>query len=158
MRSDMGIYTVPMPENEPVRSYEPGSADREAIEKAISTLKDQQIDIPLFINGREVRTDKKIEIRSPHNHDLVLGYYHQAGEKEIRESIDSALEAQAGWSTMPWEHRASIFLKAADLLAGPYRYIVNAATMLAHSKNVFQAEIDAVCELVDFWRFNAAYM
>jgi 1-pyrroline-5-carboxylate dehydrogenase len=154
----MGIFHVPTPKNEPVYNYAPGSPERAALQKAIADLKSQQIEIPLFIGGKEIRTDQKIEIRAPHNHKLLLGHYYQAGAGEIQQAVDSALEAQSGWAAMPWEHRAAIFLKAADLLAGPYRYIMNAATMLTHSKNAFQAEIDAVCELVDFWRFNAWYM
>ncbi|UCC43747.1 MAG: aldehyde dehydrogenase family protein, partial [Candidatus Zixiibacteriota bacterium] len=154
----MSLFTVPFPENEPIRNYEPGSADRAALEKALAELKAEKFDIPLIIGGEEIRTGKTVEIRSPHNLDLVLGQYHQAGPTEIQKAVDSAIEVQKTWALMPWEHRASIFLKAADLLAGPYRYIVNAATMLAHSKNIFQAEIDAVCELVDFWRFNVSYM
>jgi len=154
----MGIFRVPFPKNEPVRDYAPGSADRAGIEKAIAELKATQLEIPTVINGEEIKTGKKVEIRAPHNHNLLLGHYYQAGETEVRQAVESALEAQKTWALMPWEHRASIFLKAADLLSGPYRYLVNAATMLAHSKTVFQAEIDAVCELVDFWRFNVHYM
>ncbi len=154
----MGIYHVPAPKNEPVYNYAPGSPERSALQKAIAELKSQKIEVPLYIGGKEIRTDQKIEIRAPHNHKLVLGHYHQAGPSEIKQAVDTAIEAQNGWAAMPWEHRAAIFLKAADLLAGPYRYIMNAATMLTHSKNPFQAEIDAVCELVDFWRFNAWYM
>jgi 1-pyrroline-5-carboxylate dehydrogenase len=154
----MGNFRVPEPINEPVRDYAPGCADRAGVEKAIAELKSNPIEIPCIINGQEIKTGKKIEIRAPHNHDLVLGHYHQAGPKEIQLAVDSGIEAQKTWAMLPWEHRASIFLKAADLLAGPYRYLINAATMLAHSKNVFQAEIDAVCELVDFWRFNVHYM
>ncbi|MBI5266648.1 MAG: L-glutamate gamma-semialdehyde dehydrogenase [candidate division Zixibacteria bacterium] len=154
----MSTFHVPTPKNEPVYNYAPGSPERAALQKAIAKLKSQPIDIPLYIGGKEIRTSQKIEIRSPHNHNLLLGHYHQAGSNEIKQAVESAVEAQSGWAAMPWEHRAAIFLKAADLLAGPYRYVMNAACMLAHSKNPFQAEIDAVCELVDFWRFNAWYM
>ncbi|MCP4684887.1 MAG: aldehyde dehydrogenase family protein, partial [bacterium] len=154
----MSIFTVPIPDNEPIRDYAPGSADVAALEKALAFLKDNPIEIPIISGGKEITTGNKIEIRAPHNHDLVLGSYHQGGEAEVKQAVEDALEAQTTWAHMPWEHRAAIFLKAADLLAGPYRHIINAATMLAHSKNVFQAEIDAVCELADFWRFNAAYM
>jgi len=154
----MSLFVVPDPMNEPIRNYEPGSADRTALDKALAELKAKPIEIPMFIDGHEVTTGKKVEIRSPHNLSLVLGHYHQGSEAEVKLAVESALEAQKTWAHMPWEHRAAIFLKAADLLAGPYRHVVNAATMLAHSKTVFQAEIDSVCELVDFWRFNVYYM
>jgi len=154
----MGIFRVPFPKNEPVRDYAPGSADRAGVEKAIAELKAAPLEIPTVINGKEVKTGKKIEIRAPHNHGLVLGHYYQVGEAEVGKAVETALEAQKTWALMPWEHRAAIFLKAADLLSGPYRYIINAATMLAHSKTIYQAEIDAVCELADFWRFNVYYM
>ncbi len=154
----MGIFHVPTPKNEPVLNYAPGSVERQGIEKALAQLKATPIDIPMIIGGKEIRTGDKIEIRSPHNHKLILGHYYQGGPKEAQMAIDAAVEAQNAWAAMPWEHRAAIFLKAADLLAGPYRYVMNAAAMLAHSKNIFQAEIDAVCELADFWRFNAFFM
>jgi 1-pyrroline-5-carboxylate dehydrogenase len=154
----MSLYRVPTPKNEPVRTYAPGSADRAELEKALAHLKAHPEEIPLVIGGEDVKTGKLIEIRAPHNHKLLLGKYHQGGEAEVKKAVQVALEAQGTWALMPWEHRAAIFLKAADLLAGPYRYILNAAAMLAHSKNIYQAEIDAVCELADFWRFNAHYM
>ncbi|RKX24392.1 MAG: 1-pyrroline-5-carboxylate dehydrogenase [Candidatus Zixiibacteriota bacterium] len=154
----MSAFNVPVPTNEPVRDYEPGSADRAALVKALAELKANPIEIPIVIDGKDVTTGNKIEIRSPHNLKMVLGHYHQGGEAEVKQAVDTALEAQLTWAHMPWEHRAAIFLKAADLLAGPYRHIMNAATMLAHSKTIYQAEIDAVCELVDFWRYNAYYM
>jgi len=155
---NMSIFQVPIPENEPIRAYAPGSADRAALDKALADLKANPVEIPIVSGGKDVKTGNKVEIRCPHNHKQVLGFYHQGGETEVKQAVADALEAQTTWAHMPWEHRAAIFLKAADLLAGPYRHIVNAATMLAHSKNVFQAEIDAVCELADFWRFNVAYM
>ncbi|MDD3731738.1 MAG: L-glutamate gamma-semialdehyde dehydrogenase [candidate division Zixibacteria bacterium] len=154
----MGIFRVPIPRNEPVLNYVPGSMERAGIQKALAELKTQQIEIPMIIDGREVKTDTRIEICSPHNHKQVLGYYYQGGEKEVKMAVESAVEAQKAWAHFPWEHRAAIFLKAADLLSGRYRYLMNAAAMLAHSKNIFQAEIDAVCELADFYRFNAFYM
>ena len=154
----MGIFKVPMPQNEPILDYAPGSADRTALVAELKKLKENPVEIPMFIGGEEIKTDTKIDIFAPHNHKLKLGYYYQGGEAEVKLAVDSALEAQAGWETTPWEHRAAIFLKAAELLAGPYRHHMNAATMLAHSKNIYQAEIDAVCELVDFFRFNAYYM
>jgi len=154
----MGIFRVPFPKNEPVLSYAPKTAERAQLEKEIANLKANPIEIPLVIGGQEIKTAKKVEVAAPHNLKLKLGTYYQGGETEVKKAVDTALEAQKSWEHMPWEHRAAIFLKAADLLTGPYRHKVNAATMLAHSKNIFQAEIDAVCELADFWRFNAYYM
>ncbi|MEW6051850.1 MAG: L-glutamate gamma-semialdehyde dehydrogenase [Candidatus Zixiibacteriota bacterium] len=154
----MGHYRVPPPKNEPVLSYAPGSPERAALQKALAELKAKPIEIPMYIAGKEVRSGQKIEIRSPHNLKQVLGYYYQGGEAEVKMAVDSAIEAAGTWSVLPWEHRAAIFLKAADLITGPYRATMNAAAMLAHSKNIFQAEIDAVCELADFLRFNAYFM
>jgi 1-pyrroline-5-carboxylate dehydrogenase len=147
-----------VPENEPVHSYVPGSPDHAALKVALAGLKKRPLEIPLVIGGKPVTTGKRIAIASPHNHKLVLGHYHQGGASEIKAAVAAAMKAQKSWMDMPWEHRAAVFLKAADLLAGPYRHTMNAATMLAHSKNVYQAEIDCVCELVDFWRFNAHFM
>lgn len=154
----MGIFRVPLPKNEPVRDYAAGSKDRAELEKALAELKANPVEIPMVINGQEIKTDKKVDIFSPHDLSLKLGFYYQGTQADVKTAVDAALEAQNGWEHTPWEHRAAIFLKAADLLAGPYRHKMNAATMLAHSKNIFQAEIDAVCELVDFFRFNAYYM
>ena len=154
----MGNYRIPQPVNEPVYSYAPGSPEREKLKSALNDLKSKQIEVPLVIDGNEIRTDKKVKMTAPHDHTLVLGYAYHGSKKEVQLAIDSALKAQKTWAQMPTQQRVAIFLKAADLLAGPYRYIMNAATMLAHSKNAFQSEIDAVCELVDFFRFNAYYM
>jgi 1-pyrroline-5-carboxylate dehydrogenase len=154
----MSSYRIPQPVNEPVYSYAPGSPEREKIKTALNELKSKQIEVPLVIDGKEIRTEKKVKITAPHDHNLILGYAYHGSKKEIQLAIDSAIKAQKGWAAMPVEQRVAVFLRAADLLAGPYRYIMNAATMLAHSKNPFQAEIDAVCELVDFFRFNAYYM
>lgn len=154
----MALFNVPPPTNEPVRNYAPGSPERADLDRALAELKANPVEIPMVIDGKEVVTDKKIEISSPHNHKQKLGFYYQGGEKEVATAVDTALKAQGTWAVLPWEHRAAIFLKAADLLAGPYRATMNAATMLAHSKNIYQAEIDAVCELVDFWRYNVWYM
>jgi len=154
----MGNYRIPQPVNEPVFSYAPGSPEREKLKSALNELKSKQIEVPLVIDGKEIRTDKKVKITAPHDHNLLLGYAYHGSKKEVQLAIDTALKAQKTWAEMPAQQRVAIFLKAADLLAGPYRYIMNAATMLAHSKNAFQAEIDAVCELVDFFRFNAYYM
>ncbi|MEE9554131.1 MAG: L-glutamate gamma-semialdehyde dehydrogenase [candidate division Zixibacteria bacterium] len=153
----MGNFKIPVPVNEPIYSYAPGSPEREKLVVELALLKKSKIDIPMVIGGKEVFTDNKVEISAPHDHKLVLGQYSKGGKKEVQVAIAAAAKAKPGWEAMPWEHRAAIFLKAADLLAGPYRYKVNAATMLAHDKNVFQAEIDAVCELVDFFRYNVYY-
>jgi 1-pyrroline-5-carboxylate dehydrogenase len=154
----MDSYRIPRPVNEPVYNYAPGSPEREKLKAALNDLKSKQIEVPLVINGKEIRTDKKVKITAPHDHNLILGHAYHGSKKEVQSGIDSALKAQRAWAAMPAQQRIAIFLKAADLLAGPYRYLMNAATMLAHSKNAFQAEIDAVCELVDFFRFNAYYM
>jgi 1-pyrroline-5-carboxylate dehydrogenase len=154
----MGNYRIPQPANEPVYSYAPGSPEREKLKAALNELKSKQIEVPLVIDSKEIRTDKKVKMTAPHDHNLLLGYAYHGSKKEIQLAIDTALKAQKTWAVMPVEQRVAIFLKAADLLAGPYRYIMNAASMLAHSKSPFQAEIDGVCELVDFFRFNAYYM
>jgi 1-pyrroline-5-carboxylate dehydrogenase len=154
----MGNYRIPQPVNEPVYSYAPGSPEREKLKSALNELKSKQIEVCPVIDGKEIRTDKKVKMTAPHDHNLLLGYAYHGSKKEVELAIDTALKAQKTWAQMPTQQRVAIFLKAADLLAGPYRYIMNAATMLAHSKNAFQAEIDAVCELVDFFRFNAYYM
>ena len=154
----MTNYRIPQPVNEPVYSYAPGSPERDKLKSTLNELKSKQIEVPLVIDGKEIRTEKKVKITAPHDHNLILGYAYHGSKKEIQLAIDSAVKAQKGWAAMPVEQRVAVFLRAADLLAGPYRYIMNAATMLAHSKNPFQAEIDAVCELVDFFRFNAYYM
>jgi len=153
----MGNFKVPLPENEPVYSYAPGSEDRKRLEQALNELKKNKIDVPMIIGGKEVRTGDPVKITAPHDHSLELGQYYQGGAKEINDAIAAAARAKQEWELVPLHDRAAIFLKAADLLSGPYRYIVNAATMLGHSKTVFQAEIDAVCELADFFRFNVAY-
>ncbi|MCK4857460.1 MAG: L-glutamate gamma-semialdehyde dehydrogenase [candidate division Zixibacteria bacterium] len=154
----MGNYWLAKPANEPVYSYAPGTPERLRLQAALAELEKMEIDIPLVIGGREIRTGETVKITAPHDHSLVLGHYHRGGKAEITAAIDAALTAQQQWAAMPFEQRASVFLKAAELLSGPYRHIVNAATMLAHSKTAFQAEIDAVCELADFFRFNAYFM
>jgi 1-pyrroline-5-carboxylate dehydrogenase len=154
----MDSYRIPYPVNEPVYSYAPGTPEREKLKAALEEIKSKQIEMPLVIDGKEIRTDKKVKITAPHDHNLVLGHSFRGGKKETQMAIDAAMKAQKDWVALPGKQRAAIFLKAADLLAGPYRYIMNAATMLAHSKTIFQAEIDGVCELVDFFRFNAYYM
>ena len=153
-----GFYNVPEPHNEPVLSYAPGTRERDELKKQIREFRENQIDIPMFIGGHEITTSNLVKINPPHDHQHLLGHYHQGGETEVKMAIDSALKARKSWAELPWEERASVFLKAADLLSGPYRLKINAATMLGQSKNIFQAEIDAACELTDFLRFNVKYM
>ncbi|MBN1159496.1 MAG: L-glutamate gamma-semialdehyde dehydrogenase [Bacteroidales bacterium] len=153
-----GFYNVPEPQNEQILSYAPGTRERDELKQLIWDFRKNKTEIPMFIGGREVRTGKLIEINPPHDHQHILGYYHQGAEKEVGLAIDAAIKARELWSSMSWEERASIFLKAADLLSGPYRLKINAATMLGQSKNIFQAEIDAACELIDFLRYNVKFM
>ncbi|HMZ88407.1 MAG TPA: L-glutamate gamma-semialdehyde dehydrogenase [Chitinophagales bacterium] len=152
------IFRIPKALNEPVKGYAPGSPERKALKQAIADLKAISVDIPMFIGGKEVRTGKTVAIHPPHEIAHTLGHYHQGGAEHVKMAIDAALTAKQAWENTPWEDRAAIFLKAAELLAGPYRYKMNAATMLGQSKNPFQAEIDSACELIDFWRFNAEFM
>ncbi|MFA3784222.1 L-glutamate gamma-semialdehyde dehydrogenase [Melioribacteraceae bacterium 4301-Me] len=152
------IYNVPLPPNEPVKNYSPGSPERTALKSKLEELQNQQIDIPIIIGGKEIRTGDTENCILPHNHQKVIGKYHKAGEKEVNLAIKSAMEAHKFWSRMDWQDRIAVFLKAADLLSlTEWRYILNAATMLGQSKNVFQAEIDSAAELADFFRFNAYY-
>ena len=153
-----GFYNIPHPKNEPVLSYAPGSKERAALKKALDEARAQTIDIPMYIGAEEVRTNKKKAITPPHDHQHVLGHFNEGDKTHVEKAIHAALAAKEAWSNLSWEHRASIFLKAADLLAGPYRYKMNAATMLGQSKNAFQAEIDSACELIDFLRFNVHFM
>ncbi|MCK5519508.1 MAG: aldehyde dehydrogenase family protein, partial [Candidatus Marinimicrobia bacterium] len=153
-----GIANVPVAVNEPIWDYRPGSSERESLMKKINELKSQVIDIPLIIGGKEVRTGHTAPCVIPHDHQHVLGNYHMAGEKEIQMAIEASQEAFKIWSEMAWESRASIFKKMAVLLQGPYRDILNASTMLAQSKTVYQAEIDSACELIDFYNFNVEFM
>ena len=154
-----GIYQMPFPENEPINSYEPGSPQRESLLGKYNEMYNQSpIHVPLYIGGNEVTTDNKLPINPPHDHQHVLGHFSMGNKSHVEDAITAALAAREKWASLPWENRATIFLKAADLLAGPYRDEMNAATMLGQSKNVFQAEIDAACELIDFLRFNVAYM
>ena len=151
------IVNVPVPENEPVLSYAPGSPEKKALKAALKDLAGSQLDIPLIIGGKEVRTGNLGTCVVPHDHGHVLATYHQAGPREVKAAIAAAQKAKADWAAMPWQQRASIMLKASELLAGPWRATMNAATMLGQSKTAFQAEIDAACELIDFWRFNPYY-
>ncbi len=153
-----GFYNVPVPKNEPVRSYAPGSPERTELKKMLAELRSQVVELPMFIGGKEVRSDRRVEMRPPHDLGHLLGYYFQGDETHVTQAIGAALAAQASWSALPWQHRAAIFLKAADLIAGPYRAKINAATMLGQSKNAFQAEIDAACELADFYRYGVKCM
>lgn len=146
------------PKNEPVLNYAPGSPERKKLQDAIAELKSQQRDIPMYINGKEVRTGDKKEIRPPHETAHVLGHFHAGKAEHVQQAIDAALAAREVWAATPWEHRAAIFMKAAELLATKYRYRMNAATMLGQSKNAYQAEIDSACELIDFLRFNVHYL
>lgn len=148
----------PQPYNEPILDYAPGLAERVAIKAELHEMKSKPVEIPLIIGGQEVKTGRKASLSCPHNHALNLGVYHRAGEAEVQLAIHSALEARATWANMPWEHRASVLIKAADLLSGPWRQKLNAATMLGQSKTIYQAEIDSACELIDFWRFNVFYL
>ncbi|QOI98750.1 MAG: L-glutamate gamma-semialdehyde dehydrogenase [Flammeovirgaceae bacterium] len=153
-----GFYHVPVPKNEPVYSYAPGTTERALLKKAIDEARSRVEDIPMYIGGEEVRTGKKKLLSPPHDHKHVLGHYHEGDKSHAEQAINAALGAKELWENLGWEHRASVFLKAAELLAGPYRYKINAATMLGQSKNAFQAEIDSACELIDFLRFNVYYM
>jgi 1-pyrroline-5-carboxylate dehydrogenase len=153
-----GIFRPPLPDNEPIHSYAPGSVERESLKNTLNEMMGQHVEIPLRIGGEEIRTGKTATCVCPHDHGHVLATYHKAGPKEVAMAIEASQEAYRKWSEMPWEARAAVFLKAADLLAGPYRDLLNAATMLNQSKNVFQAEIDSACELIDFWRYNPSYM
>jgi len=153
------FFQVPVATNEPVKSYAPGSAERDSLLKKYHELYNQNsIDIPMYIEGKEVRTEDKRTMSPPHDHQKVLGHFNYGNASHVQQAIDSALKAKKAWANLPWQERAAIFLKAADLLAGPFRDKMNAATMLAQSKNVFQTEIDAACELIDFFRFNVQYM
>lgn len=153
-----GFFHVPEPVNEPILSYAPGSRERKLLQQALQTAMAQEADIPMYIGGREVRTDDRVSLHPPHRHKHLLGHYHRGSRKHITQAIDAALAAKSHWENLPWEQRAAVFLKAADLIAGPFRYKLNAATMLGQSKNAFQAEIDSACEIVDFLRFNVKYM
>lgn len=152
------LYTVPEAINEPVKSYAPGTPEREELKKTLAEMSSQIMDIPMYIGGKEIRTGNKISIHPPHDKNQLLGHFHMGDEKHVEMAIEAALAARESWANMPWRERAAIFLKAATLLAGPYRSKINAATMLGQSKTVYQAEIDAACEFIDFLRHNVEYM
>ena len=153
-----GFFNVPIASCEPVKSYAEGTPEREELLAEYNRMYNSNVDIPMYIGSDEVYTNDKRNLCPPHNHRHVVGTSNYGGAKEVQQAIDAAMEAREKWSKMSWEHRASIFLKAADLLAGPFRAKMNASTMIAQSKNVFQAEIDAACELIDFFKFNVQYM
>ena len=152
------IFEVPLPYNEPVLDYAKGSDERKALEQAYKKMKSSTTEVPMVINGKAVFTDNRVELHPPHDHKHVLGNFSKGDASHVQQAIDAALAARPAWEAMPWQDRAAIFLRAADLLTGPYRAKMNAATMLGQSKNAYQAEIDAVCELADFFRFNAHFM
>ena len=153
-----GFFKVPPAINEPVLSYAPGSVERENVIKAYKYMYNSTIEVPMYINGKNIKTGQTQTMSPPHDHQHVVGIYHTANKSHIEQAISTALEARKTWSQLPWEQRAGIFLKAAELIAGPYRAKINAATMMAQSKTVHQAEIDAACEFIDFLRFNVQFM
>ncbi|MDO5971605.1 L-glutamate gamma-semialdehyde dehydrogenase [Flavivirga aquimarina] len=153
-----GFFNVPIAVNEPVKSYAPGTPERDAVLKTYKDMFHSKIEVPLYINGKDVKTGNTRTMSPPHDHQHTVGAYHVAEQSHIDDAIATALEARKAWSVMPWEQRAAIFLKAAELIAGPYRAKINAATMIAQSKTIHQAEIDAACEFIDFLRFNVQFM
>ena len=153
-----GFFHVPPANNEPVKSYAPGTPEREEVLLTYKDLYNKNVDVPLYIGSEEIRTKKTATMHPPHDHKHNLGVYHLAEKKHIEKAIDVALEARKKWAKLEWEQRAAVFLKAADLISGPYRYKLNAATMIGQSKNIYQAEIDSACEIADFLRFNVEYM
>jgi 1-pyrroline-5-carboxylate dehydrogenase len=153
-----GFFNVPVAVNEPVKSYAPGSPERKAVQEAYKAMFNSKVEVPLYINGKDIKTGNTRTMSPPHDHKHIVGEYHLAEQKHVDEAIATALEARKSWSQMPWEQRAGIFLKAAELIAGPYRAKINAATMIAQSKTIHQAEIDAACEFIDFLRFNVQFM
>lgn len=154
----LGYFAYPLPQNEPVLNYAPGSKEKELLKKTLAELKSQQADIPMYIGGKEVRSENVSIIKPPHETSHVLGVFYNGDESHVKQAIDAALEARESWAALSWENRAGIFLKAADLIATKYRYHMNGTTMLGQSKNVYQAEIDSACELIDFLRFNVHFL
>ncbi len=155
---NIGYFNYPLPHNEPVLSYAPGSSERQILKRTLKELKNTEHDIPMYIGDKEVRTGKKTAIHPPHEIAHTLGYFHAGDEKHVRQAIDAALKAKESWENTSWEHRANIFLKAADLISTKYRSYMNGTCMLGQSKNVFQAEIDSACEIIDFLRFNIHFL
>ncbi len=154
----IGTFSYPLPANEPVLNYGPGSAEKKRLKEVLAELKNEQADIPMYIGSKKVRTEKKVAIHPPHENKHVLGHFHAGDATHVQQAIDAALGARESWAAMSWESRAGIFLKAADLIAGKYRPYMNGTTMLGQSKNAYQAEIDAACELIDFLRFNVHFL
>ncbi|MEC8238936.1 MAG: aldehyde dehydrogenase family protein, partial [Bacteroidota bacterium] len=152
-----GFFTVDTPLNEVTQDYRPGSPERKKVEEAYKKMFQSKIEVPLYLGDEEVYTKDTRPIRPPHDHQHIVGTYSVAQPAHVKRAIDNSLKAKKKWAAMSWEHRVSIFIKAADLIAGPYRAIINAGTMIGQSKNIFQAEIDATCESVDFLKFNAAF-
>jgi 1-pyrroline-5-carboxylate dehydrogenase len=153
-----GFFNVPYPKNEPINDYAPGSKERAELQEAIEEMRSQKVDAAMIIDGKEVRSGNTVEMHPPHDIHHNLGVFHKGSAEHINQAIDAAMKAKPAWEALSWEHRASIFLRAAELLAGPYRAKINAATMIGQSKNAFQAEIDSACELIDFLRYNVYYM
>lgn len=153
-----GTFRYPLPDNEPVLNYAPGSPERDLLKTTLSELKGQEIDVPMIIGGKEVRTGNLKRMAPPHEHGRTLGHFHAGGEEHVQQAIDAALAAKDAWAALPWENRANVFLRAAELIATTYRPYMNGTTMLGQSKNAYQAEIDAACEIIDFLRFNVAYL
>lgn len=153
-----GSFNIPEPTNEPILSYAPGTKERATLQHTLKQLRQEERDIPMYIGGKEVRTGNKVKMTPPHDHNHVLGYFHEGDKSHVEMAVRAATDAKAEWANLAWEQRAAIFLKAADLLAGPYRDKINAATMLGQSKNAYQAEIDAACEFIDFLKFNTSFM
>src|SRR5437870_6863153 len=158
MSAAPGLFRPPPPQNEPVKSYAPGTPEREELRVRLQQMQSERIDAPLVIGGEEVRTGATFDAVMPHDKDHVLATVHKGAARHVEQAIKAAAEAWADWHGTPWEERAAVFLRAAELLAGPWRSTLNAATMLGQSKTAHQAEIDAACELIDFWRFNVEYM
>lgn len=153
-----GIFKVPVAVNEPIKNYAPGSPERKELQAMLAELRSKKTNIPMYIGGKEVESNVQVSLHPPHDHKHVLGHFHKSDKTHIEQAINAALAAKEQWANLSWEHRASIFLKAAELIAGPYRAKMNAATMLGQSKSVYQAEIDSACEIIDFLRFNVQYM
>lgn len=153
-----GFFKVPAPVNEPVLDYAPGSKERRELKAALNAFRSRVVEIPMYIGGKEVKTGNLVEIYPPHDRNHLVGRFHKGNAVHVEEAVNAALAAKPKWESMPWEQRAAIFLKAAELISGPYRAKLNAATMIGQSKNVYQAEIDSACEIIDFLRFNVSYM
>jgi len=158
MSAAPGLFCPPPPENEPVKSYAPGTPEREELRFRLQQMQSEQIDAPMVIGGEEVRTRETFEAVMPHDKDHVLATVHKGSAPHVEQAIKAAAEAWEDWHRTPWEERAAVFLRAAELLAGPWRATLNASTMLSQSKTAHQAEIDAACELTDFFRFNVQFM